>query len=95
MLPGVFANRAAYPLPLLVLLDLKLPVKSGFEVLAWIRRQPQFQQLPVVICSSSGVEFDQQKAFSLWAADYLVKPSGLTQTKELSSLIQKRWFTEE
>jgi CheY-like chemotaxis protein len=44
-----FADRNQHPLPALVLLDLNLPKKSGFQVLSWIRQQPQFASLPVVI----------------------------------------------
>ena len=50
---GPFADRNQHPLPALVLLDLNLPKKSGFDVLSWIRQQPQFSSLPVVIYTSS------------------------------------------
>ncbi len=50
---GPYADRSRFPLPLFVLLDLKLPRKSGFEVLEWLRRQPAIRRVPVVILTSS------------------------------------------
>jgi CheY-like chemotaxis protein len=71
---GKFSDRGLYPLPSVVFLDLKLPYIHGFDVLTWIRQQEEFRQLPVVILTSSPEERDQQKAESLGAQAYLVKP---------------------
>src|ERR1051326_5182942 len=49
----VFANRLKFPIPSVVLLDLNLPTVSGFQVLKWVRQQPQYRDLPIVIFSSS------------------------------------------
>src|SRR6266850_2543761 len=54
---GKYSNREEYPLPGLILLDLKLPKFDGFEVLTWIRRQSQFKDLPVVVLTSSELLF--------------------------------------
>jgi PAS domain S-box-containing protein len=72
-----FTDRDSFPLPSLVLLDLNLPLVSGLEVLQWIREQPQFESLPVVIFSASALESDQQKARQLGANDYILKPSDM------------------
>jgi CheY-like chemotaxis protein len=75
---GPYADRERHPLPSVVLLDLNLPGCSGFEVLQWLREQPQFQQLPAVIFSSSGRQEDRDKAQALGANGYIEKPvSGL------------------
>ena len=74
---GPYADRRAYPLPCLLLLDLKLPRKSGFEVLEWIRQQPAFADLPVVIYTSSDNAADRQRAKSLRAYDYVLKSGDL------------------
>src|SRR5207237_10670820 len=50
---GIFRNRAEYPLPWLILLDLKMPRVDGFEVLKWIRSQPELRRLIVVVLTSS------------------------------------------
>jgi CheY-like chemotaxis protein len=80
---GVFADRAQYPLPLLVLLDLNMPKKSGFEVLAWIRAQPSLKALAVDILSGSSREEDIEKALKLGANLYLKKPITLLDLDQL------------
>ena len=71
---GQFADRTHYPLPGLVLLDLKMPRMNGFEVLEWIRSQPQFTSLQVVVLSSSDEIRDINRAYQLGANSFLVKP---------------------
>jgi CheY-like chemotaxis protein len=71
---GKFADRAAYPAPMLLLLDLKMPRRSGFEVLAWIRGNPRHQSLPVVVLTSSPENADVKRAYEAGANSYLVKP---------------------
>ena len=71
---GKYADRVAFPLPTVVFLDLKLPLVSGFEVLAWIRDQPAFSLLPVFVLTGSAEERDRAKVRELGAKDYFVKP---------------------
>jgi CheY-like chemotaxis protein len=71
---GRFRDRFRYPMPTVVLLDLKLPYVSGFEVLTWIREQPALAALSVVILTSSPEQRDRDKANQLGATGYLVKP---------------------
>jgi CheY-like chemotaxis protein len=80
---GAFADRAQHPPPLLVLLDLNMPKKSGFEVLAWIRAQPSLQALAVDILSGSGREEDIEKALRLGANLYLKKPITVLELDQL------------
>ncbi len=80
-----FGNQRRYPLPSLVLLDLNLPRWSGFEVLEWMRQQPQLRRLPVVVLSSSSRPDDIARAYEAGANAYLVKPNALA---ELTSLVQ-------
>jgi len=78
--------------PDLVLLDLKLPRKSGFEVLEWIKSHPNLHSTPVVILSSSKQTQDVDHAYKLGANSYLVKPTGFTELNKLISDLGSYWF---
>ncbi|MDI1447008.1 response regulator [Polyangium sp. 6x1] len=69
-----YDDRRSNPLPALVLLDLKLPRRSGLEVLEWLRSQPGLRRLPVVVLTSSMESTDVRKAYDLGCNSYLVKP---------------------
>ncbi len=69
-----FTDREAYPLPDLILLDLKLPGIDGFEVLRQIKSAPILKRLPVVILTSSKEEGDRALSYDIGANSYLVKP---------------------
>jgi CheY-like chemotaxis protein len=90
-----FEDRNPNPLPDLVLLDLKLPRKSGFEVLEWIRKNPNTQSIPVVILSSSAQDKDVLLARKLGASDYLVKPVSFRQMQKLMKEIAHHWLSAE
>jgi CheY-like chemotaxis protein len=89
---GTFSDRLVYPMPALILLDLNLPTVSGFQVLRWLRAQPELEDLPAVVFSSSAREEDRTQARQLGANDYLEKPgSGLEFAGVLEELC-KRWL---
>jgi CheY-like chemotaxis protein len=80
-----YDNRAKYPLPLTMLLDIKLPKRSGFEVLQWLRNQHgPVKRLPTVILTSSKHRQDIDRAFDQGANAYVAKPNSL---KELAALL--------
>lgn len=87
-----FANRAEFPLPDLVLLDLKLPGMDGFDVLRWIRMDSAISALPVVVLSSSDSIRDINLAYSLGANSFLVKPTDFNHYVELGSFIYDYWL---
>jgi len=89
---GQYANRDEYPLPNLVLLDLKLPRKDGFEVLSWIRSQPGIRALPVVVLTSSNQIQDVNRAYQLGANSFFVKELDFQGTVDLSKLLQTYWL---
>src|SRR6266699_6828800 len=89
---GEFANRAEYPLPWLVLLDLKMPRVDGFEVLAWIRKQPWLKKLGVIVLTSSEYIHDVNRAYQLGANSFLVKPLEFEDAVQLSKLIEQYWL---
>ncbi|MDO8544863.1 MAG: response regulator [Opitutaceae bacterium] len=73
-----YDNRAQHPLPVMVLLDLKMPRMSGFDVLRWLANQPaELRDIPAYIFSSSPAETDRHMATQLGAQDYFVKPHDL------------------
>lgn len=71
---GRYASRLHHPLPAVLLLDLKMPRRNGFEVLEWIRDHPGLGRLPVVVLTSSRESSDVSRAYELGANSYLVKP---------------------
>ena len=89
---GQFADRAKFPYPSLVLLDLKLPFVMGLEVLRWIRKQPG-TVLPVVILTASAEESDIATAYSLGANGFLTKPSEVRKLEEMVKAIRDFWLT--
>jgi len=74
---GAYRERNKYPLPTVMLLDLNMPRKSGFEVLAWVRAQPGLKRLAIIILTASMRSEDLERAFDLGATSFLVKPSNL------------------
>jgi CheY-like chemotaxis protein len=90
---GKFADRNEFPVPCLVLLDLKLPFRSGLEVLAWIREQPNYRPLVVLILSTSRESGDIERAYRLGANAYLVKPHDVGQLGELMKAVKLFWLT--
>ena len=87
-----FADREAFPLPDLVLLDLNLPRVPGMKVLEWIRQQPQFRTLPVVVYTSSGQPRDWETARRLRASDFIVKASDYGEIIQVAKAIASRWL---
>ncbi len=72
---GEYSDRIDYPAPCLLLLDLKMPGMNGFDVLAWIRRQPLLDlTLPVVVLTDSYTNADMEKALALGAKGLFVNP---------------------
>lgn len=85
-------HHASHPLPTVVLLDLKLPKKNGFEVLEWIKGHAQFASLPVVVFTSSVQERDLKQAYALGANSYLKKPATMTETTDLLKIVGAYWL---
>jgi CheY-like chemotaxis protein len=88
-----FADRAAFPFPSVVLLDLKLPFVMGLDVLKWIRQQSQLATI-VVILSSSREQADIAAAYRLGANGYLVKPAEASKLLDLVKAISDFWLAQ-
>ncbi|HZO85135.1 MAG TPA: response regulator [Verrucomicrobiae bacterium] len=89
---GKFSNRSEYPLPTLLLLDLKMPHKNGFEVLDWLRRQPTLAALRVVVLTTSDQIHDVNRAYQLGANSFLTKPVDFRDFVQLTSAIKGYWL---
>jgi CheY-like chemotaxis protein len=86
-------DQASTQLPGLVLLDLKLPRKSGLEVLAWLREHETLRRLPVVVLTSSREAPDVRRAYDLGANSYLVKPVGFEALRQLVEALGLYWLS--
>jgi CheY-like chemotaxis protein len=89
---NTYADRTAYPLPDLIFLDIKLPKRSGHEVLEWIRGQPEFKSLPIVMLTSSAEPRDISRAYSLGVTSYLRKMGGPAEFGQAVRVILKYWL---
>lgn len=89
---GGYADRTHYPLPRLVLLDLKLPRKSGHEVLEWLRGQPQLRRLPVVVLTTSREISDINRAYDQHVNSYLVKPFSFDGLMDMVRTLHNYWL---
>lgn len=88
-----YEDRAKYPVPGLVLLDLKLPKRTGHEVLQWIRAQPGLRRLPVAVLTTSRESPDVNRAYDLGANSYLTKPVEFDSLLQLVTTLQQYWMT--
>jgi CheY-like chemotaxis protein len=90
---GEYKDRIKYPLPDLILLDLKLPRRSGHEVLKWLRNKPGLKRVPVIVLTSSSERRDISEAYDEGANSYLVKPPNTDSLGQMVSQLEKYWLT--
>jgi CheY-like chemotaxis protein len=88
---GSDGERERFPLPFLVLLDLKMPGIDGFEVLRWVRAEPELKRLLVVVLTSSNLQADVDRAYELGANSYLVKPVEFDEMVHLVQRFEAYW----
>jgi len=90
-----FSDRQRYPFPSLLLLDLKIPRKTGFEVLEWVKGNSRpLRRIPIVIVSSSDYPGDINRAYELGANAYMVKPVDYRAVEHLFHSITQYWGLE-
>jgi len=89
---GVYEDRNLHPLPAVLLLDLKMPLLGGFEVLEWIRMESDLRRLPVVIFTSSPRVEDKAKAKELGANDFVEKPSAPARYGDVVLQLRDKWL---
>lgn len=89
---GEYWNRDQYPLPALILLDLKLPRRSGVEVLEWLKQQPVLKRIPVVVLTSSREGLDVNLSYDLGVSSYLVKPVRFDALAKMIAALNSYWL---
>ena len=88
---GRYRNRLEFPLPKIILLDIKMQVISGLEVLKWIREQPQLAGIRVIMLTSSDLIRDVNEAYRLGANSFLIKPNDFDDLVKLTQAIRGYW----
>jgi CheY-like chemotaxis protein len=89
---AAFSDRVQYPLPALIVLDLKMPIADGFDVLRWLQTRVELCHLPAVVLTSSNQPADRTRALELGAREYLVKPGNPAHLLALVQGMQARWL---
>lgn len=89
-----YADRTMHPMPRLIVMDIKMPRKSGFEVLEWIKKDGTLKRIPVVIVSSSDQAQDVNRAYELGANAYMIKPMDFRSVEHLFQSITHYWGLE-
>jgi CheY-like chemotaxis protein len=89
---GKYQSRTEFPLPRLILLDLKMPGIDGFEVLEWIRSRKEYAAIAVIVLTSSNNLKDVQRAYDLGASSFIVKETEFSNAVILSRLLKDYWL---
>ncbi len=87
-----YDDRVKYPFPDLLLLDLKMPSLTGFDVLAWLKDQPDLKDLRTIVLTASPNKSDRDRAELLGACDYRVKPFRVDELVRVVEDLQARWL---
>jgi CheY-like chemotaxis protein len=89
-----FSDRTLFPLPHLILVDLKMPVCDGFDFLAWKRNQPELTAIPSIVMTSSTLDRDIRRSYQLGAHSFTTKVSGTDHLMARIAAIQEWWFQQ-
>ena len=90
---GIYSDRQEWPMPVLVIADLKMPLMNGFELLSWVRTRPECRRIPYVVLTSSSQSPDINRAYDMGANSYLVKPGRFEDLLQMSQALKTYWLT--
>jgi CheY-like chemotaxis protein len=90
-----YADRSKFPLPDLLIVDLKMPRMSGFELLDYIHNNPDFRVIPTIVMSASKQDADLKKAYDLGASTFFVKPTDFSTLVDLVKRLYDYWKMAE
>ena len=88
---GAYADRLAHPLPNLIVTDIKMPRKTGYKLVEWVKGNRRFRCIPVVMVSSSDLPEDISRSYDLGANAYMIKPTAFDAVQELYQNIVDYW----
>jgi CheY-like chemotaxis protein len=91
---GEYADRRHFPLPCIVITDLKMPGVDGFDLLEWLKGQSAFDRIPKIVLTASAHQEDEKRASELGCSAYLVKPEQLDGLVKLVSEMNEDWISE-
>ena len=91
---GKYEDRRAYPLPSVILLDLRMPKMDGFQFLAWLRNDPNLKIIPAVVYSSSDNPADVRRAYEMGANSFLHKRLSMNATQETMRSFARYWLED-
>jgi len=89
---GKYADRLRYPLPVLILLDLKMPGMTGLQLLQWMRTKSDVRRIPVVVLTNDAAPTTVKAAYDLGANSYLVKPGDPDHVARMVDTVQRYWM---
>ncbi len=92
---GIYVDRSAYPLPSIILLDLKIPFVKGLDVLKWIRSRADLAKIIVIVFTSSALDSDIAHAYSLGANSYSIKPPSSDMLVNFTKALQEYWLLHD
>ena len=87
-----YSDRRRFPMPALILMDLKMPRVNGFEFLGWLRREPFLKLIPVIVLYSSNLAHDVQCAYELGANSFIVKAQDNTALPDTLKTLATYWL---
>lgn len=88
---GPYADRDRYPFPRVVLLDLKMPRKSGLEVLEWVKTHAEYKVIPTIVFTASREQQDIATSYGLGANCFVAKPSRFEDLEHLVKTLHEFW----